>query len=85
MGKNSIVVWLYIQRFCVLCLPNTFEYGYKVNKRKRNEICKSSINKYRSRDRKKIDLVSVYRLCRRSSLVARSKVSGRSNGCKFGP
>ena len=31
------------------------EHGYKVNKRKRNEICKKkSINKYRSRDRIKI-------------------------------
>jgi hypothetical protein len=68
------VVWLYIETFLVLCLANTFEYGYKVNKRKRNEICKkirliniglAIVKRY---------LVSIYRLCRRSSLVARSRM-----------
>ena len=78
-------MWLYIQRFSVLCLPSTFKYGYKVNKRKRNEICKNSINKYRSRDRKKIFGI---RLPPLPQVLSGGKVdseTGRSNECKFGP
>ena len=73
-------MWLYIQSFFVLWLPNTFEYGYKVNKSKRNEICKKkSINKYRSRDRKNVFGIHL------PPLPQVESETGRSNGCKFGP
>lgn len=71
--------------FLVLYLPNTFEYGYKVNKRKRNEICKNSINKYQSRDRK---MIFGIRLPHLPQVLSGGKVKSetvRSYGCKFGP
>ena len=60
-------MWLYIQSFFVLCLPNTFEYGYKVNKRKRNEICikKNPLINIGLAIVKRY-LVSIYCLCHRS-------------------
>ena len=69
-----------------MCLPNTFEYGYKVNKRERNEICKkNSINKYRPRDRKKVFGIHLPPLPQVLSGGRVKSETGRSNECKFGP
>lgn len=64
-------VALYPEVSFVLCLV---EYGHKVNKRKGMRFVKISLIIIGSRDRKRY-LVSIYRLCRKSSLVARSRVS----------